>query len=697
MGSALHRLEILLAGLVLVLATGAVLLLTIVQPYPPASPAPTQVARPTEALDAMPPLRPHWPQPPARALLPPFVSAAWPYVLLGGATGGALAFARRRLSRVRSKHRRRWPGIPPRPRTASSLISSARSTVAARWIQRARAVRSNLQQHGRRGWRSRVAARAAAARLAVVLRLGCRAHAQCLIRATARFRSRAEHPRWSAEDRVVATATLVAELWAALGLQSRILALDTQARCGSGVVVLRIELHPDDERAVRSVPEQLIARRPAWRAAYRAGILKVTVAADGPRPPAGGPALLPMIAYGRRMLRFYPLATWQHIGIYGPEAQGTLHALLASLLYNQPPTQLALAIIDRGHISGLYRDLAHAVRLPDTPSATLATLGRQHAPAIRPLVLVVIEPDAAQRAQLVSALQRLRTLAVPPVHVVIVQEQLYEDSQVLYASLPALLTGGGPAAPALLPGQQRWPGRGTAQLIGRATSIAGHARTLDDAALVAMLAPLRSPQAELPLVCWAASDWPGRSRADVDPSSDAPAPTAGAAPEPASAWAVRIRQSRERASAAQPPMPSVSASPCAPAVSPALPQAEPDTGWPVGPAPIGRAALQELMACVVTATAIISGAPNQIGVTQNRLAELLRGRYANAQPRELARVLLVWFDLAGLIAPASAAMRWRSPRPLTTTDLAEVARMLGATPCPDAARAAALLAGKDEV
>ena len=53
--------------------------------------------------------------------------------------------------------------------------------------------------------------------------------------------------------------------------------------------------------------------------------------------------------------------------------------------------------------------------------------------------------------------------------------------------------------------------------------------------------------------------------------------------------------------------------------------------------------------------------------------------------------------LAALVALLLYNTLFPAQRPLTTTDLAEVARMLGATPCPDAARAAALLAGKDEV
>jgi hypothetical protein len=111
---------------------------------------------------------------------------------------------------------------------------------------------------------------------------------------------------------------------------------------------------------------------------------------------------------------------------------------------------------------------------------------------------------------------------------------------------------------------------------------------------------------------------------------------------------------------------------------------EPDNGWPYGPAPLGRAALAELLARVVAAPSITTGSnPAQIGLTQNRLVDLLKGQYAQAPLKDLARTLLVWFEQAGLLADAPLATRWRTPRPLTTTELPAIAARLNATPIPD--------------
>jgi len=112
------------------------------------------------------------------------------------------------------------------------------------------------------------------------------------------------------------------------------------------------------------------------------------------------------------------------------------------------------------------------------------------------------------------------------------------------------------------------------------------------------------------------------------------------------------------------------------------PIAEPDNGFPVGPPPLGRAAMAELMARVATAPAIIAGQANEIGVTKNRLVELLKGTH-KAQSKELAEWLMAWFDLAGLLAEPSKPGRLRYPRALTTTNLTEIAARLTATAYPD--------------
>ncbi len=128
---------------------------------------------------------------------------------------------------------------------------------------------------------------------------------------------------------------------------------------------------------------------------------------------------------------------------------------------------------------------------------------------------------------------------------------------------------------------------------------------------------------------------------------------------------------------------------------PPQPIEEPDNGWPVGPAPLGRAALAELMARVVSAPAIVAGPTNELGVTKNRLADLLKGTH-KAQAKDLAEVLLVWFDQAGLLVEPTKPGRLRHPRALVTTDLPQIAAKLTVTACPDQRTVAALWAESNE-
>jgi hypothetical protein len=122
---------------------------------------------------------------------------------------------------------------------------------------------------------------------------------------------------------------------------------------------------------------------------------------------------------------------------------------------------------------------------------------------------------------------------------------------------------------------------------------------------------------------------------------------------------------------------------------------EPDNGWPIAPAPLSRVGLAELMARVVQAPAIIAGQENELGVTKNRLVELLKGTH-KAQAKELAELLMVWLDQAGVLVEPSKPGRLRHPRALITTDLAAIATMLNTTTHPDKATVAALWAASQE-
>lgn len=624
---------------------------------------------------------------------------------------------------------------------------------------------------------------------------------------------------WTAEDRTLAVAGVLAELWAAHALRSPIRAIDTASLTGSGQVVVTIDAHADEEDCLGSLPDRIVECRPTWRAGWQRSRLEIVVAADGARPPAGGPLIAPILAHGRghRTLRFYPLASQRHLGLYGGSALAALHAMLGSILFTQPPANVALAILDAGEITPLYRGVAHLVVPPGSPHQTLELLAQaiRHGVRgnVRPLLLVVVEPDDTLLTMLLGIVARLQARPSTPVHLLIVQEQLRSAGRELYSLLPAVLTSGGKGAAALLPGQGEWPKRGEARLVGRGMRLDGREIRLDEAAIAAQLAQLRGQPGALPPVLWdeaasGAGEPPTSNSLDTAPA----APSAGeeprdnealtSRPEVAQATDAADDSARRIASAmtahrqvlmdvdaatvAAMPLPLATAVPCGagqdqinlppieaagvtalcampqsagapeaaidptPLVSDAhqdtahapprsqraalllatlsagaadaplspgapqrhdaypiampppaadissaatapAPMVEPDNGFPVGPAPLGRVAMADLMARMVAAPAIVAGQANELGVTKNRIVDLLKGAH-KAQAKELAEILMAWFDLAGLLAEPTKAGRLRHPRALITTNLIEIAARLGATPCPDRATVQAMWA-----
>ena len=662
---------------------------------------------------------------------------------------------------------------------------------------------------------------------------------------------------WTAEDRALAVASALAELWAAEGLQSPILALDTRSSMGGGPILITIDAHPDEEETLLDLPDLLSARHATWRASWRRELLEIIVPADGAPPNGGGPLIAPILTHGRggATTRFFPLTTWRHLGLYGMDALDALHALLGSLLYSQPPAHLALAILDHGEIAPLYRDVAHLVALPDTSHATFArraqAIGRGAPAEARPLLLVVVDPDDDELKQLTGLAARVQARPATPLRLLVAQTQPRGAGRELYAQLPALILGGGSGPITLLPGQGEWPKRGEARLLGRGMRVAGRAMVLDEVAIAQALIPLRRPPIDLPPVLWDAAapilaapaalaapahipnvsesalveldaaerrrriaevmarrrqalmdaepaapvamDAPGAAAADVPapaavadestapradagtpvvldapaatrvdaptlaadaaqhaptpaPATSAPpvlsdatpaeAPPAGdAAPTPAEAppigdvaiptpadgaldelappdgaaarrRAQLFRGAHEAGDAGAPPLrafaprTSPPVTPLPPSAAPErpsdpAPMQEPENGWPIGPAPLGRVAMADLMSRVVAAPAIVGGLPSEQGVTKNRLVEVLSG-VPRAQARELAEILLAWFDQAGLLVEPTRPGRLRHPRALITTNLIEIAARLNATPCPDKGTVAALWAASNE-
>jgi hypothetical protein len=105
--------------------------------------------------------------------------------------------------------------------------------------------------------------------------------------------------------------------------------------------------------------------------------------------------------------------------------------------------------------------------------------------------------------------------------------------------------------------------------------------------------------------------------------------------------------------------------------------------------------MADLMSRVVAAPTIVAGLPSEQGVTKNRLVEVLAG-IPRAQAKELAEILLAWFDQAGVLVEPTKPGRLRHPRALVTTNLVALAARLNATPCPDKGTVVAIWAASNE-
>jgi len=626
---------------------------------------------------------------------------------------------------------------------------------------------------------------------------------------------------WTAAERAQAAMAVIAQIWRDLCLHSVVTAVDTTRALGSGPVMIMIDPHPEDDGRLDDLPARLLQERPAWRAAWRRGLLTLFVQTEGATAPTGGPMLLPVLRHGRggKLTRFLPLASCRHLGLYGSDALRSLQAVLGELLFAQPPSDLALMFIDQGELTPLYRDVAHLVPVTLDGEAVLklltAMLQRHSSTAdaltqVRPLLLVVVEPDDGRLQALSTLITRLRAAPTTPLHVLLVQERLRRAGRELYALLPALITGAGQGSAAVLPGCTAWPKHGAARLAGQKMRLEGRPLCIDDSALAAMIAQLRGKRTSLPPTMW--DRYAASERADIVPGphavdhvehpfngeqpllgpmaelatsvetrdkhdsvrqSDAtvtrenapgmswveggqsgtkasslaapqltipPVPLAAAvedAGRPVSCsasqhdeattldvtqepteqlsrhaallraasaaghadtplpMAVLPRQSNPGADERAPLLGQISTSTSVQGAPQARQIAEPENGFPVGPPPLGRAAMAELMARVATTPTIIVGQANEIGVTKNRLVELLKGTH-KAQAKELAEWLMAWFDLAGVLVEPDKPGPLRHPRPLTTTNVTEIAALLSATLCPDWSTVQALWARSNE-
>lgn len=313
--------------------------------------------------------------------------------------------------------------------------------------------------------------------------------------------------RWTAEDRVLAVANALHAACDAQQLQTVVLALDTASHSGSGEVAVTMDINPAEEQQLELIPARLVQHHPGWHGQWRANTLVVTVDGTG-RVPTEGPLLVPLIEHGRKhQLRFYPFATWRHLAVYGGDALGALHALIGSVLYLQSPQHLALAMVGSGTMERLYRDAPHRVPVPgdtiQTITAIHEVLRRGNIPStVRPLVLVVTEPDRTVLRALTALVRRLRQHPHVPLHLVVAQTRLYAESRELYALLPALITADGVDDATWLPGNAGWPRANVARFVGRGLRVEGRVRRLDERTLAEMIRVMRPPAEAIPPVLW---------------------------------------------------------------------------------------------------------------------------------------------------------------------------------------------------
>jgi hypothetical protein len=822
MGSSLQRLEILLIGLVILLAGAVAAVLTLVRPASPAidgrtsPPAISVTILPTAVAAPSPDVAPTMatsvpvtlavprvasPSLTAGVVLPSALKAAWPWLLMTAALVGTglvtLRFKRRRMTYVgqsvgqllgaadtttRTSNIRVMRELADKGLLTAELAAAAgipfsrgwrrgvrlpsihlprlrwpRITFLALCISRLRApgwtrLRRRLLALWHENVRTRRSPAAAPAVLTGIAPLPPEPVTVHVVESIGAATEQAEpipsivvagdtaQEIWTADDRTQVVAAALAAIWEQGGLRSSVLAVDTETRDGPGQVAVLVDAAAADEAVLAELPQRVASRAASWHADWRDGALIVDVPAPVASSPAG-PLLVALLTYGRggRTTRYVPL-TWggshttptHHLGVYGAQALGALHAALGSLLYAHPPTALALAILDHGEIAPLYRAAPHRVDLPTDGAAVdaLARAVRQipRRTDVRPLLLVVVEPDASVLLALNALLLRLRQQPHAPLHLLIVQERLRPEGRELYAVLPALITAGGQGPANWLPGQNDWPRGAGARLVGHGVQVEGRALTLDEAAIAAMITGLGTVAGQFPPVLWdalptAVVDEPAAAHAGISLSEAAEAVAAVAiepgidvgaetSAHPSALQALSLdtaglehnaRKARLAAALAgqagvtQNRQDTTAPAPRAVLASNQLTiDAYPiATGWPHGPLGLTPSALAVLLAHIVSDTAFTTAPQlDQVGVTKRRLqsAGLKLALFPEPQARPLAEALMVWFDAAGVLADPAHPHdhRLNQPRALATSDLARIAERLRATPppTPEAVRAA---------
>lgn len=221
-------------------------------------------------------------------------------------------------------------------------------------------------------------------------------------------------------------------------------------------VYLMIDAHPGETELLAALPERVKTALPGAQAQWRQtshaqAVLTCVIPGNLPTTQSGRLLLpvgqhepvsrLPTIHRGAPAISFLPLRTWRHIGFYGGKAIDTASSALVNLLYAEAPAALAVTIIDQGQISAYYKGAPHLVPMPGSATESLIALGRamRHVAesdgAIRPLLIVLVEPDAPTFAAYDDLIARLAWYPAAPVYTLLVQRRLPETNRWRSASV----------------------------------------------------------------------------------------------------------------------------------------------------------------------------------------------------------------------------------------------------------------------
>ena len=221
-------------------------------------------------------------------------------------------------------------------------------------------------------------------------------------------------------------------------------------------VYLMIDAHPGETELLTALPERVKTALPGAQAQWRQtshaqALLTCVIPGNLPTTQSGRLLLpvgqhepvsrLPTIHRGASAISFLPLRTWRHIGFYGGKAIDTASSALVNLLYAEVPAALAVTIIDQGQISAYYKGAPHLVPMPGSATESLIALGRamRHVAesdgAIRPLLIVLVEPDAPTFAAYDDLIARLARYPAAPVYTLLVQRRLPETNRWRSASV----------------------------------------------------------------------------------------------------------------------------------------------------------------------------------------------------------------------------------------------------------------------